>query len=304
MDTSFEDKKDYRIKIIGVGGGGANILNHISSFVSLQSLNIEFIHIDTVQQALANSRDNCKTILLGEDNRSKLATTLKESDIVFILAGLGGETGSSLSPLVAEIAKQNSSEIVVISMVTIPFNFEGKKCREQAEQAVSKLALHSDGLIEISNDKELSVLPKESRMFDCFNHINDTFGYAILDMIGAIVQNGKINMDIADIKYVLSESKMMLGVGTAKGDERGINAAKLAISKPLMTKEALSKAKKVMVMISSNEDEQDLSEVFEIMEYLGEQFSEDSDIVFSTNNCPELEDNLRVTLMVKVANHF
>ena len=237
------------IKVIGVGGGGANAVNRM---ITSGLKNIEFIAANTDAQALLLSEADLKIDIgrqltrgLGagsdpevgrqaaEDHRSEIEEALKDTDMVFITAGEGGGTGTGAAPVVAEIAR--ALGILTIGVVTRPFGFEGKRRATQAEKGIQNLRDKVDTLIVIPNDRLLSVTAPDTSMLDAFKIADDVLLSAVRGVTDLITVPGLINTDFADVNTVMRNAgTAIMGVGSSTGEGRAVNAARAAITSPLL----------------------------------------------------------------------
>ena len=237
------------IKVIGIGGGGGNAIEHMLSERSITD--VDFICANTDAQALKIS--NAKILLqlgsqmtkgLGagadpevgrqsaEEDREKIQELLKGSDMIFITAGMGGGTGTGAAPVIAQIAKEMN--ILTVAVVTKPFSFEGRQRMQIAETGIKELATHVDSLITIPNNKLLSVLGKNITLLNAFKAANNVLLGAVQGIAELITRPGLINVDFADVRTVMSEMGMaMMGTGVATGESRARAAAEAALSSPL-----------------------------------------------------------------------
>jgi len=298
------------IKVIGIGGGGGNAVEHM---VSSQVSGVDFICANTDMQAL--SKMNARTLLhlggnvtrgLGAganpevgrqaavEDRDRVREVLQGADMVFITAGMGGGTGTGGAPVVAEVAKEMG--ILTVGVVTKPFPFEGKKRMDVAETGIDSLSQHVDSLITIPNAKLLSVLGKVSLM-DAFKAANNVLQGAVQGIADMILHPGVINVDFADVRTVMSEQGLaMMGTGSAKGDERAKRATEMAIHSPLLDDISLNGARGVLVSIAANED-LGLDEFSTVGEIIAQFASSEATVVIGTILEPELGDELRVTVV-------
>jgi cell division protein FtsZ len=300
------------IKVIGVGGGGGNAVEHML----MENIEgVDFICANTDAQALKNSR--AKTIIqLGEEitkglgagadpevgrqsaeaDRDHIRSVLEGADMVFITAGMGGGTGTGAAPVVAEIAKQLG--ILTVAVVTKPFVFEGKKRLTIADEGTKRLAQQVDSLITIPNNKLLSVLGKNVSLLDAFKAVNNVLLGAVQGIAELITRPGLINVDFADVRTVMSEMGMaMMGTGVASGENRARSAAQAAISSPLLDDINLAGARGVLVNITAGLD-LSIGEFEEVGEVIKEFTSESATVVVGTVIDPEMTDELRVTIVV------
>lgn len=314
FEPIFETTQDAVIKVIGVGGGGGNALNHMVTNATESAGGVEFFSVNTDAQVLRSSAVR-NTIQIGaavtkglgagadpnvghqaaEEDREALTNMLSGADMVFIAVGMGGGTGTGAAPVIAEIAKNEGA--LTVGIVTKPFSFEGKKRSAYAEQGIRELAKHVDSLIIIQNDKLLKVLPKNVKFNEAFGVANDVLRNAVLGITDMITSEGLVNVDFADVKKVMSEmGRAMMGTGIAEGENRAENAAKEAVASPLLEDVDLSGAKGILVNISSGYDIE-LAEVNTIMEYVTSFADPDAAIIFGSAFYPEMEGKIRVTLV-------
>ncbi len=299
------------IKVIGVGGGGGNAVNHM---VQSTIEGVDFICANTDAQALKGSM--VKTILqLGSgitkglgaganpevgkqaalEDRERIAETLAGADMVFITAGMGGGTGTGAAPVVAEIAKELG--ILTVAVVTKPFPFEGSKRRRIAEDGIADLAKHVDSLITIPNEKLLAVLGKEMTLLGAFKSANDILLNATRGIAELITRPGLINVDFADVKTVMSEMGIaMMGTGAATGENRAREAAEAAIRCPLLEDIDLAGAKGILVNITAGHS-LTMGEFDEVGNTVRDFADDDATVVLGTVIDMELEDELRVTVV-------
>jgi cell division protein FtsZ len=299
------------IKVVGVGGGGGNALQHM---VVNNVEGVEFICANTDAQALKNV--SARTILqlgpnvtkgLGAganpligreaamEDRERIAEVLRGADMVFITAGMGGGTGTGAAPIVAEVAREMG--ILTVAVVTKPFPFEGRKRMQIAEEGIRELSEHVDSLITIPNEKLLTVLGKDASLLAAFSKANDVLLGAVQGIADLIMRPGMINVDFADVKTVMSEMGMaMMGTGHASGPNRAREAAEAAIRSPLLEDVNLMGARGILVNITAGPD-LSLGEFSEVGSTVEEFASETATVVVGTVIDPELRDELRVTVV-------
>jgi len=299
------------IKVIGVGGGGGNAVNHM---VSSAIDGVEFICANTDAQALKNTP--AKTVLqLGNnstkglgaganpevgrqaaiEDRERIQEVIVGSDMVFITAGMGGGTGTGAAPIVAEIAKEMG--ILTVAVVTKPFPFEGKKRMSLAEKGIEELALHVDSLITIPNEKLLHVLGKEMSLLNAFKAANDVLLGAVQGIAELITCPGLINVDFADVRTVMSEmGDAMMGTGNARGESRAREAAEAAIHSPLLEDINVQGARGILVNITAGLD-MSIGEFEEVGQAIRDFASDDANVVVGTVIDPDLSDEMRVTVV-------
>lgn len=299
------------IKVVGVGGGGGNAVNHM---VESNIEGVEFICANTDAQAL--KRVSAKTVLqlggeitkgLGAganpevgrqaamEDRERIAELLNGADMVFITAGMGGGTGTGGAPVVAQVAKELG--ILTVAVVTRPFPFEGPKRMRAAEEGMKELSEHVDSLITIPNEKLLSVLGKNATLLTAFSAANDVLLGAVQGIAELITSPGIINVDFADVRTVMSEMGMaMMGTGRATGENRAREAAEAAVRSPLLEDINLQGAKGILVNITAGMD-LNLGEFSEVGDIVREFASDSATVVVGTVIDPEMTEELKVTVV-------
>ncbi|RKR02491.1 cell division protein FtsZ [Kushneria sinocarnis] len=299
------------IKVIGVGGGGGNAVNHM---VESNIEGVEFICANTDAQAL--KRVAAKTVLqLGSEitkglgaganpevgrqaameDRERISELLNGADMVFITAGMGGGTGTGGAPVVAQVAKELG--ILTVAVVTRPFPFEGPKRQRAAEEGMKELSEHVDSLITIPNEKLLTVLGKSASLLTAFSAANDVLLGAVQGIAELITSPGIINVDFADVRTVMSEMGMaMMGTGSATGENRAREAAEKAIRSPLLEDIDLNGARGILVNITAGPD-LSIGEFNDVGATVQEFASQDATIVVGTAIDMEMSDELRVTVV-------
>ena len=299
------------IKVIGVGGGGGNAVQHM---LSAAIEGVDFVCANTDSQALKNS--SAKTVLqLGSDitkglgaganpeigrqsaleDRDRISDVLEGSDMVFITAGMGGGTGTGGAPVVAQIAKEMG--ILTVAVVTKPFPFEGRKRNQIANDGIKELSQFVDSLITIPNEKLLSVLGRDISLLDAFKAANDVLLGAVQGIAELITCPGLINVDFADVRTVMSEMGMaMMGSGSGRGSGRARQAAEAAISSPLLEDINLSGAKGILVNITSGPD-LTMGEFEEVGNTVKEFASDNATVVVGTVIDQNMDDLVRVTVV-------
>jgi len=314
MPNMFELVDNLRnnavIKVIGVGGGGGNAVEHM---LKANVDGVEFICANTDAQAL--NRSSVRTsIQLGAEitkglgagadpeigrqaaleDRERIIEVLQDTDMVFITAGMGGGTGTGAAPVIAEIAKE--LDVLTVAVVTKPFFFEMKKRMKVAEVGIEELRQHVDSLIIVPNDKVLSVM-KGKKLTEAFKAANDVLHGAVQGIAELMTCPGLINVDFADVRTVMSEKGMsMMGNGVGTGQDRAIKAAELAFSSPLLEDVDLRGAKGILVNITSGED-MSIDEFSEVGSVVQDFATEDATVVIGTAIDPELKDEIRVTVV-------
>lgn len=307
-----ENQQVANIKVIGVGGGGSNAIEHM---INEKIHGVTFMCANTDLQALQRSKAHMN-IQLGEEitkglgaganpdvgrqaaceTQEQIRQAIAGTDMLFITAGMGGGTGTGGAPVVAEIAKEMG--ILTVAVVTKPFVFEGKKRMDYADVGIVELSKHVDSLIIIPNNKLLSVLGKSVTLLSAFRAANAVLQGAVEGVANLITQPGLINVDFADVRAVMSEMGMaMMGTGSAKGDDRAKTAANLAVSSPLLEDIDLSGAKGVLVNITSGSD-MSIGEFEEVGDTIRGFTSEHATVVVGTAIDPEMMDEMHVTVVV------
>ncbi len=311
MFEPMELTNDAVIKVIGVGGGGGNAVEHM---VRERIEGVEFFAVNTDAQALRKTAVG-QTIQIGsgitkglgaganpevgrnaaDEDREALRAALDGADMVFIAAGMGGGTGTGAAPVVAEVAKDLG--ILTVAVVTKPFNFEGKKRMAFAEQGITELSKHVDSLITIPNDKLLKVLGRGISLLDAFGAANDVLKGAVQGIAELITRPGLMNGDFADVRTVMSEmGYAMMGSGVASGEDRAEEAAEMAISSPLLEDIDLSGARGVLVNITAGFDLR-LDEFETVGNTIRAFAADNATVVIGTSLDPDMNDELRVTVV-------
>lgn len=309
------------IKVIGVGGGGGNAVEQMRSSKTIEG--VEFICANTDAQALLGLHAN-RVLQLGAEitkglgaganpeigrqaalaDADQIRALLENTDMVFIAAGMGGGTGTGGAPVIAQIAKEMG--VLTVGVVTRPFNFEGKKRKEVAEQGIKALAQYADSLIIIPNNKLLTVLGKNMSLLNAFKAANNVLHSAVQGIAELITCPGLMNLDFADVRTVMSEPGMaMMGTGIASGENRAQMAAQAAISSPLLDLDDmmpganLSGARGVLVNITAGLN-MSIGEFEEIGNVVKDLTSKDATVIVGTVFDPEMTDSdtLRVTIVV------
>jgi cell division protein FtsZ len=305
------------IKVIGVGGGGGNALEHM---LKANIEGVDFVCANTDAQALKAS--SARTILqLGSnvtkglgagadpavgrqaalEDRDRIMDVLEGSDMVFITAGMGGGTGTGAAPIVAQVAKEMG--ILTVAVVTKPFGFEGRKRMQVATDGMAELSQYVDSLITIPNEKLLTVLGREVSLLSAFAAANDVLLGAVQGIAQLITCRGLINVDFADVRTVMSEMGMaMMGSGKAQGEDRAKLAAQAAISSPLLEDVNLSGARGILVNITAGLD-LTIGEFDEVGSTVKQFASDNATVVVGTVIDPELSGEMRVTIVATGLGH-
>jgi cell division protein FtsZ len=281
------------IKVVGVGGGGSNAVNRM---IRAELLGVEFIAVNTDAQALLLS-DAPHKLRIGdkvtkglgsgadpvvgrksaEDDSEKLYEALKEADMVFVTAGMGGGTGTGAAPIIAEIAKDVGA--LTVAVVTKPFSFEGAKRRLLAEQGIAELVDKVDTLITIPNDRLLQVVEKKTSMVDAFRIVDDVLRQGVQGISDLITVPGLINLDFADVKTIMTNAgSALMGIGHGSGESRAADAARQAIMSPLL-EQSIDGARGVLFTITGGPD-LTLFEVNEAAEIIHAAADPEANIIF------------------------
>lgn len=304
------------IKVVGVGGGGGNAVAHM---VSSSVDGVEFITANTDAQAIKNCGAKLQLQLgtnvtkgLGAganpevgrqaalEDRERIMEALEGADMVFITAGMGGGTGTGAAPVVAQIAKEMG--VLTVAVVTKPFPFEGRRRMQVALKGIEELSQHCDSLITIPNEKLITVLGRNATMIQAFRAANDVLLGAVQGIADLIVRPGLINVDFADVRTVMSEMGLaMMGTGHAKGDDRASAAAEAAIQNPLLDDVNLSGANGILVNITAGPDFT-MAEFDEVGRTVENFASEDATVVIGTVLDPDMQDEVRVTVVATGLN--
>ncbi|MDN2661022.1 cell division protein FtsZ [Neptunomonas sp. CHC150] len=299
------------IKVIGVGGGGGNAVEHM---VKSELDGVDFMCANTDAQALVNMSAHTVIQLGGEttkglgaganpdvgrqaaiEDRERIAEMLKGADMVFITAGMGGGTGTGAAPIVASVARDLG--ILTVAVVTKPFPFEGKKRMKIALEGIKELREHVDSLIIIPNEKLMQVMGRNCSLLNAFNTANDVLRGAVQGIADLIIRPGMINVDFADVRTVMSEMGMaMMGTGKSRGEDRATKAAEAAINSPLLEDVDLKGASGILVNITAGMD-LSLGEFTEVGNIVEEYASDDATIVIGTVIDPDMVDDFVVTVV-------
>jgi len=304
------------IKVLGVGGGGTNAVNRM---IEANLKGVEFIAVNTDAQALLMSDADYKVHIgndltkgLGaganpeigfqaaEESREEIKEALKGADMVFITAGKGGGTGTGAAPVIAEIAKELGA--LTVGVVTRPFGFEGRRRSMQAEEGIKKLKEKVDTLITIPNDRLLQVAEKKTSILDAFRVADDVLRQGVQGITDLITVPGLINLDFADIRTIMANAgSALMGIGIGNGDSRSTDAAKAAISSPLL-EASIEGAQGVLLNISGGSD-LGLFEVNEAAEIIANAAHPEANIIFGAVIDDTLTDETRVTVIATGFDH-
>ncbi|WP_258359338.1 cell division protein FtsZ [Moorella sulfitireducens (nom. illeg.)] len=298
------------IKVVGVGGGGNNAVNRM---IAAGLRGVEFISVNTDAQALRLCQAEQKVQIgakltkgLGaganpeigkkaaEESREELAQRLQGADMVFVTAGMGGGTGTGAAPVVAQIAKEAGA--LTVGVVTRPFSFEGRKRAGQAEAGIEELKTKVDTLIIIPNDRLLQVADKQTSILEAFRIADDVLRQGVQGISDLIAVPGLINLDFADVKTIMSDAgSALMGIGRATGEKRAVEAARMAISSPLL-ETSIEGARGVLLNITGGTN-LGLLEVNEAAEIVAAAADPEANIIFGAVIDENLKDEIRVTVI-------
>ena len=312
MPYEFENNEIdsvVQIKVVGVGGGGGNAIDRMIDYVS----GVEFISINTDQQALNRSKATMKMQIgekithgkgagskpeigqkAAEESREQIAEVLKDTDMVFITAGMCGGTGTGAAPVVAEVAKELG--ILTVGIVTTPFLFEGKRRMEQAESGIANLKQHVDSLIVIPNERLKHISEEKITLQNAFFAADDVLRQGVQSITDLIVIPGLVNLDFADVTSVMKDAGYaLMGVGVASGKDKAKIAAQNAISSPLLGT-SIQGAKGLIVNIKASPDI-GLDEIQEASTMISEQADENAIIIWGAALDEAMEDAISVIVI-------
>ena len=310
LEFEMEQNNVAAIKVIGVGGAGTNAVN---CMVEASLKGVDFIAINTDKQALALSKATTKVQIgdkltkgLGaganpeigqhaaEENREEIAKLVKGSDLVFITCGMGGGTGTGAAPVIAEIAREMG--ILTIGVVSKPFMFEGKPRMRNALAGIERLKAHVDTLVVVPNDRLLSVVTKSTSMRDAFRIADDTLRQGIQGISDLISESALINLDFADVRTVMEARGLAhMGIGIGKGENRMVEAAKQAISSPML-ETSIKGARAVLINITVGPDASIL-DINEAATIITEEADEEANIIFGAGVNEDFKDEVKITVI-------
>ncbi len=299
-----------RIKVLGVGGSGTNVVNRMTE---MGVKGVEFIAINTDAQALHNNQADKKVHIgksitkglgsgmnpeLGrqaaEESQEEIEDVVANADMVFITCGLGGGTGTGAAPIVAELAKNR--DILTIAIVTKPFTFEGSKRKEVAEAGYDNLKDKVDAIITIHNDRILQIIDKKTSLMDAFKTVDEVLRQGIAGISDLITMHGQVNADFADIRTIMQDAgTALIGIGQASGENRAEIAAKQAINSPLLDM-TIDGAQGVLFNITGNADV-GLLEIEEAAKIISKNADPDALVKFGTVIDESMGDELRITVI-------
>jgi len=299
-----------KIKVVGVGGGGGSAINRM---ITANIKGVEFIAVNTDLQALQSNLAPTKLHIgksttrgLGagmnpaigrksaEESQNDLREVLKDSDLIFITCGLGGGTGSGAAPKIAEVAREVGA--LTIAVVTKPFSFEGGPRKSIAEEALKEFCGKVDSLITIPNDRIWQIIDKKTPLLDAFRTVDEVLRQGVQGISELITLPGVINVDFADVRTIMENSgSALMGMGESSGDNRAIEAAKQAISSPLLEM-SIEGAKGILFTITGGND-LTMYEVSEAAKTITESVDSDAKIIFGAVINEELKDAIKITVV-------
>ncbi len=310
LDFDVELHQFARIKVIGVGGGGNNAINRM---IEAGLKGVEFIVVNTDAQALYVSEAE-KKIQIGEkltkglgagadpeigkkaaqESEEELVRALQGADMIFLTAGMGGGTGTGAAPIIARLARQLGA--LTVGVVTKPFTFEGRRRGAQAELGIEELKAELDSLITIPNDRLLQVVEKSTAFNDAFKIADDILRQGVQGISDLIIKPGIINCDFADVQTIMRNTgTALIGIGRAKGENRAVEAAKQAISSPLL-ETSIQGAKGVLINVSGSND-LGLLEINEAAEIIHTAADPEANIIFGASINEDLGEEVRLTII-------
>lgn len=310
LDFEVEMEQYANIKVIGIGGAGNNAINRM---VEAGLKGVEFIAVNTDAQALYLSKAD-KKIQIGEkltkglgaganpeigrkaaeESKDIVEEALKGADMIFITAGMGGGTGTGAAPIIAEVSKNLG--ILTVGVVTKPFSFEGKKRMVNAEMGITDIKSNVDTLITIPNDRLLTIAEKKTSIIEAFKLADDVLRQGVQGISDLIAVPGLINLDFADVKTVMQDTGLAhMGIGKGSGETRATDAAKQAISSPLL-ETSIDGAKGVLLNITGGSN-LGLLEVNEAAELIASVADKEANIIFGAVIDEKLQDEVRITVI-------
>lgn len=310
MDYENLNSQICNIKVIGVGGGGNNAVNRM---VNAGIKSAEFIAVNTDKQALLMSKAQHRIqigekltrglgagadpeigVKAAEESKEALSEMLKDTDLVFITAGMGGGTGTGAAPVIAGIAKELGA--LTIAVVTKPFSFEGKRRMDNAEKGIKELKGVVDTLVVIPNDKLLKIVPKGTPILEAFRTADDVLRQGIQGISDLIVTPSLINLDFADVKTIMKNKGLAhMGIGRGKGDNRTIEAVRQAVSSPLL-ETTIEGATGIILNIKGGID-LTLEEVYESAALVKEVVDPTCNIIFGSGIDENMEEEVEITVI-------
>ena len=299
------------IKVVGVGGGGGNVINRM---IDLNVKDVEYIAANTDLQDLKNSRAPTKLQLgahctqgLGAGAKPEIGRSaalesmdhireaVSGADMVFVTAGMGGGTGTGGVPVVAQVARE--VQALTVGVVTLPFNYEGKRRRNAASEGVEELRKYVDTLIVIPNNNLLQLINKHTSMLEAFGLADDVLRQGIQGVSDLITRDGIVNLDFADVRTVMeNKGKAVMGTGTASGENRALKAAEQAIRSPLLSDRSVEGARGILMNVVGDVN-MSLHEVTEASDFIQQQGHPDAVVIWGASINEELSDRIMITVI-------
>jgi cell division protein FtsZ len=316
IEFDMENEQYAHIKVIGIGGGGSNAVNRM---IAAGLRGVEFVSVNTDVQALTLANAGYKLQIgekltkgLGaganpeigfqaaEESREEIKQVLKGADMVFVTAGMGGGTGTGAAPVIAAVARELGA--LTVGVVTKPFTFEGKRRMTSAEKGIVSLKESVDTLIVIPNDRLLQVVEKRTPILEAFRIADDVLRQGVQGISDLIAVPGLINLDFADVKTIMKETgDALMGIGIGSGETRTMDAAKAAISSPLL-ETSIEGARGVLLSITGGAN-LSLFEVNEAADIVADAADPDANIIFGAVIDESLQDEVRITVIATGFDH-
>ncbi len=309
--TAVSDLSVTTMKVIGVGGAGCNAINRM---INEGIRNVDFIAVNTDIQALnknlaPNKLDIGSRLTRGlgagakpeigekaaQEDIEEIRALLEGADMVFITAGMGGGTGTGAAPIFAQVAKEVGA--LTVAVVTLPFDFEGRKRHDVALQGIERLKEHVDTMLVISNSRIFKVIERRAGVKDAFNKIDEVLKQAVQGISSIISETGEINVDFADVKTVLSnKGEAIMGIGIAHGESRAVEAAKMALENPLIENTSFTNSGAMLVNIIGGSDFA-MHEYEEAASTISDYCREDAEIIIGLRIDENLKDKVRIIIV-------
>jgi cell division protein FtsZ len=305
------DWRGVKIKVVGVGGAGGNAVDRM---IQMGIPGVDFVAANSDLQALARSEAPCKVQLgasltrsLGaggdphvgagaaEESRERLGDVVREADMVFIAAGLGGGTGTGAAPVVARLARAEGA--LTIAVVTMPFSFEGNRRRSVAEDGAARLEREVDALIVVPNDRLLRIVGRRMSLDIAFRIADEVLRQGVQGISELVTRPGLINLDFADVRSIVGGAgRALMAIGYAEGKERAPDAARMALESPLLNVDAVSGVERILVNITGGED-LTLAEVSQAMQIISETARPQAEVLFGAVIDPKMLGRVQITLI-------
>lgn len=309
-DLSLGEEVFARIKVVGLGGSGNHAINRM---ITSRIKGVEFVAVNTDAQDLYHcdapvkvhiGQETTKGLgagsdpelgrLAAEENKEDIYEVLKDTDMAFVTCGMGGGTGTGAGPLIAEISRELGA--LTVAVVTKPFSFEGLKRKKVAEEGIEELRDKVDTLIVIPNDRLLQVIDKKTSLFDAFSVVDDVLRQGVQGISDLITQHGMINVDFADVKTVMQNAgSALMGIGRGTGDNRTVDAARMAIDSPLL-ETSIEGARGILFNITGGPD-LSMYEIDEAARIITEAADPDANIIFGAVIDEAMQGEVKITVI-------